>query len=64
MATQIKVKVVRTPNMDFPAVGGEEYKDLEQDIEKAIENKLEGGYTYVGAAGGDSFIILIFSKET
>jgi hypothetical protein len=64
MATKIKIKVVRMPNPDFPPFDPEAYKELEKDVENVIENQIENGWTYVEAAGGDSFIILIFKKET
>jgi hypothetical protein len=64
MATQIKVKVVRTPNPDFPPFDPEAYKDLEKNMENVMENQIENGWIYVDAAGGDSFIVLIFKKET
>lgn len=64
MATQIKIKAVRTPNPDFPPFDSQAYKILEKDIETVMENQIANGWTYVEAAGGDSFIILIFKKET
>lgn len=61
MATKIKAKVMRTPNLDFPLVS---YEDLEKDIENFIEKQIENGWTFVTASGGDSFLVLLFLKTT
>jgi hypothetical protein len=61
MATKIKAKVMRTPNLDSVSVS---YEDLEKDIENFMEKQIENGWTFVTVSGGDSFLVLLFSKTT
>jgi hypothetical protein len=61
MATKIKAKVMRTPNLDSVCVS---YEDLEKDIENFMEKQIENGWTFVAVSGGDSFLVLLFSKTT
>jgi len=58
MAINVKVKTIQIPNLALNNV-----EEREEEIEDEIKKKLDDGYTMIGAAGGDCYVILIFKKE-
>jgi hypothetical protein len=58
MAIKIKVKTIQIPNIALNNV-----EEKEAEIEEEIKQKMNNGYSMVGCAGGDCYVILIFKKE-
>jgi hypothetical protein len=60
MATTIKVKTVKVPNLD--TMSADEVDAVETDIKNVIKNKTDDGYDIAGIAGGNNFVIIVFQK--